>query len=147
MLQEYKGFYIDGEARMVHPFYPESYPEAQIYNQGRASSIVQVGRFELPKFKMDDKDLAAYFGLELAKMVVDNCLTEKPQRLGSASVVRRDWSESFGATVSRSANGRRGSARGSPRHLEFFTLLSEAGEDKKFNLSSRCLSTHALASA
>ena len=80
MLQEYKGYYIDGEARMVHPYSPENYPEAQVYKQGRTSSIVQVGRFELPRFTMADRDLAAYFGLELAKMVVDHCLTAKPHQ-------------------------------------------------------------------
>ena len=35
-------------------------------------------RFALPSFKMTDKDLAAFFGLELAKMVVDECLIQKP---------------------------------------------------------------------
>jgi hypothetical protein len=74
-MQEYKGFLIDGDARMVHPFYPESYPAGTVYKHGRAGSIVEVGRFEIPNFKMTEQDLAAFIGLELAKMVVDECLT------------------------------------------------------------------------
>jgi hypothetical protein len=75
-MQEYKGFLIDGAAKMVHPFYPESYPSGTVYKYGRGSSIVEVERFEIPNFKMKEQDLAAFFGLELAKMVVDECLTE-----------------------------------------------------------------------
>jgi hypothetical protein len=74
MLQDYKGFLIDGSAKMIHPFYPESYPTGVVCKHGRGSSIVQVGCFKLQKFKIIDKDLAAFFGLELAKMVVDHCL-------------------------------------------------------------------------
>jgi hypothetical protein len=59
---------------MVHPFRPENFPAGAVYRSGRASSIIEVTRFELPSFKMEDQDLAAYFGLELARMVVDYCL-------------------------------------------------------------------------
>ena len=44
--------------RMLHQFSHETFPEAQIYRQGRSSSIVQFGRFELSRITMDNKDLA-----------------------------------------------------------------------------------------
>ncbi len=53
-MQEYKGFLIDGAAKMVHPFYPESYPSGTVYKYGRGSSIVEVERFEIPDFKMKE---------------------------------------------------------------------------------------------
>jgi hypothetical protein len=41
---------------------------------------VEVGRFEIRDFKMKEQDLAAFFGLELAMMVVDQCLTGPSQQ-------------------------------------------------------------------
>jgi hypothetical protein len=73
----YKNFFISGTAMMVHPFCLESYPAGAVYEQGRGSSIVEVTRFELPSFTMENKDLAEYFGLEIAMMVVDHCLSEQ----------------------------------------------------------------------
>ena len=73
-MEEYKGFFIVGDARMVHPFSPECYPAGAIYRQGRGSSIVEVTRFGLRSFPMDDQSLAECFGLELCRMVVDHCL-------------------------------------------------------------------------
>jgi hypothetical protein len=74
MDQEYKGFLISGEAGMVHPFSRDSYPAGTICKHGRASSIVEVMRFELRSFAMDDAELAKLFGLEVCRMVVDTCL-------------------------------------------------------------------------
>jgi hypothetical protein len=42
--------------------------------QGRASSIVEIGRFQLQQFTVSMKELAEWFGLELAQIVVDECL-------------------------------------------------------------------------
>jgi hypothetical protein len=36
---------------------------------------VEVTRFELPSFTMEFQELAEWFGLELAMMVVDECLS------------------------------------------------------------------------
>ena len=68
-METYKGFYITGKAGLVHAFSPESYVAGAIYKQGPGSSIEEVN-----SFKMTDQDLAAFFGLELAKIVVDECL-------------------------------------------------------------------------
>jgi hypothetical protein len=73
-MQSYKNFFITGEAVMVHPFSRESYPAGTVYKQGRGSSIVQVGRFELFNFMVELEELAEWFGLELAIMIVDECL-------------------------------------------------------------------------
>ena len=78
MLHEYKGFWISGNAGLIHAFSPESYVAGAIYKKGRGSSIEEVTRFALLSFKMTDKDLAAFFGLELAKIVVDECLIRTP---------------------------------------------------------------------
>jgi hypothetical protein len=72
-----QGFFISGTARMVHPFYPESYPAGSIYRKGRGSSIVQVGCFELLSFTVNVQELAEWLGLDLAMMVVDQCFTEQ----------------------------------------------------------------------
>jgi hypothetical protein len=65
---------------MVHSFYPESYPVGTVYKQGRGTSIVEVGRFEISNFRMNNQELATFFGIELAKMVVDECLTGQSQQ-------------------------------------------------------------------
>ena len=69
--RKYKGFWINGDARMVHPYSPKSYPAGSICKQGRGSSIEEVARFELPSSTMEIQELAEWFGLELAMMVVD----------------------------------------------------------------------------
>ena len=75
VLEPYKGFYIDGTAGLIHPFSRETYPAGSIYRQGRGTSIVEVTRFGLPSFEMESQALAEWFGLELCRMVVDECLT------------------------------------------------------------------------
>ena len=40
----------------------------------RLSSIIEVVRFELPSFTVSMKELAEWFGLELSRIVVDECL-------------------------------------------------------------------------
>jgi len=39
--------------------------------------ILGVTRFQLQRFTVDIKELAEWFGLELARIVVDECLTER----------------------------------------------------------------------
>jgi hypothetical protein len=73
-MQEYKGYFIAGTARMVHPFDPSWYPGGSVLRQGPGSSIIEVGRFKLPSFKLESKGVAEWFGFELSKMLVDECL-------------------------------------------------------------------------
>jgi hypothetical protein len=76
-MELYKGFYIYPHAGMVHPFSPASFPAGVIYKQGRLSSVVEVARFELRSFTVDMQELAEWFGLELCKLIVDECLTHR----------------------------------------------------------------------
>jgi hypothetical protein len=78
MPEQYRGHWISGTAGLVHPFSPESYPAGGIYKPVHAGSIEEVTRFALQSFKMSDQELAAFFALELAKMVIDECLIQKP---------------------------------------------------------------------
>jgi hypothetical protein len=44
---------------------------------GRSSSIVEIGRFQLQRFTVSIKELAEWFGLEVARIVVDECLAPR----------------------------------------------------------------------
>jgi hypothetical protein len=74
MMQPYKEYFIDGTALLVHPFSPDWYVGGSVLMQGRASSIVEIGRFQLQHFTVSMKELAEWFGLEIARIVVDECL-------------------------------------------------------------------------
>jgi hypothetical protein len=73
-MQEYKGFFIDGTARMVHPFDPSWYTGGSVLREGPRSSIIDVARFEIPSFTLELKGVAEWFRFELSKLVVDECL-------------------------------------------------------------------------
>ena len=72
-MEDYRGYLIDGDARMVHPFDPSWYPSAIVLKSGRLGSLV-VTRFAVPLFKLEDKVVAEWFGREIAKILVDECL-------------------------------------------------------------------------
>ena len=74
MMQPYKGYFIDGSALMVHPFSPDWYVGGSVLVPGRASSIVEITRFQLQQFTVSIKELAEWFGLEVARIVVDECV-------------------------------------------------------------------------
>jgi len=73
-MHPYKGYFINGTALLVHPFTRDWYVGGSVLVQGRASSIVEIGRFQLQQFTVSMKELAEWFGLELARIVVDECL-------------------------------------------------------------------------
>jgi len=73
-VQPYKGYFIEGSALLVHPVSPDWYVGGNIFVQGRHSSIVEIMRFQLQQFTVSMKELAEWFGLELAQIVVDECL-------------------------------------------------------------------------
>ena len=56
-MQPYKGYFINGSAKMIHPFNPLSYPGGSVLKPGRLGSIVEVARFELPSFTMSMEEL------------------------------------------------------------------------------------------
>ena len=76
-MQPYKGYLVTASAMPVHPFNADWYVGGSVLVPGRASSIVEVTRFQLQRFTISIKGLAKWFGLELARMVVDERLRER----------------------------------------------------------------------
>jgi hypothetical protein len=76
-LQPYKGYFIEGSALLIHPFSHDWYVGGSVLMQGRSSSIVEIGRFQLQQFTVSMKELAEWFGLEIARIAVDECLPEQ----------------------------------------------------------------------
>src|SRR5262245_59034690 len=74
VMQPYKGYFITGSALPVHPFSPDWYVGGSVLVPGRSSSIVEITRFQLQRFTVSIKELAEWFGLEVARIVVDECL-------------------------------------------------------------------------
>src|SRR5262245_55787630 len=77
VMQQYKRYFIDGDAMPVHPFSPDWYVGGSVLVPGRGSSIVEVTRFQFQRFTVSMKELAEWFGLEVARIVVDECLPER----------------------------------------------------------------------
>ena len=77
VMQPYKGYFITGSAMPVHPFSPDWYVGGSVLVPGRSSSIVEITRFQLQQFTVSIKELAEWFGLEVARIVVDECLAPR----------------------------------------------------------------------
>jgi hypothetical protein len=75
MMQPYKGYFIEGTALLIHPFSSDWHVGGSVLKPGRLSSIIEVARFEL-RFAVGMKELAEWFGLELSRIVVDECLSQ-----------------------------------------------------------------------
>jgi hypothetical protein len=76
-MQPYKGYVIDGSGQPVHPFSPDWYVGGSVLVPGRGSSIVEITRFQLQQFTVSMKELAEWLGLEVARIVVDECLAPR----------------------------------------------------------------------
>jgi hypothetical protein len=74
MMQPYKGYFITSSAMPVHPFNPDWNVGGSVLVPGHSSLIVEVTRFQLQRFTVSIKGLAEWFGLEVARIVVDECL-------------------------------------------------------------------------
>jgi hypothetical protein len=48
-----------------------------VFVPGRGSSIIQVTRFQIQRFTVSIKELAEWFGLEITRIVVDECLPKR----------------------------------------------------------------------
>jgi predicted metalloenzyme YecM len=66
---------------MVHPFSPDWYVGGSVLVSGRSTSIVEVTRFQFQRFTVSVKELAEWFGLEVARIVVDECLAQRQNRM------------------------------------------------------------------
>jgi hypothetical protein len=76
-MQPYKGYFIDGNPLLFHPFSPEWYVGGSVLMSGHHGSIVGVTRFQLNRFTVSIKELGEWFGLEVAWIVVDECLAPR----------------------------------------------------------------------
>jgi hypothetical protein len=77
IMQPYKGYFIEGSPLMVHPFSPDWYVGGSVLVSGRSSSVMEITRFQLQRFTVSMKELAEWFGLEVARIVVDKCLAQR----------------------------------------------------------------------
>jgi hypothetical protein len=75
-MQPYKGYFIDGDALLVHPFSPDWHVGGSVLVSGGSRSIVEITRFQVHQFTVSIKELAEWFGLEVARIVVDECLAQ-----------------------------------------------------------------------
>jgi hypothetical protein len=73
-VQPYKGYFIEGAAKMIHPRDPWHCPAGTVFKSGRAGSMIEVARLAFPSFAVNIRDLAECFGLELCRVAVDECL-------------------------------------------------------------------------
>jgi hypothetical protein len=73
-MQPYKGYFIEGDALLVHPFSLDWHVCGSVLVTGRQGSIVELARFRLQGFTVSIKKLAEWFGLEVARIAVDECL-------------------------------------------------------------------------
>jgi hypothetical protein len=77
-MQPYKGYFITGDALIVHSFSPAWYVGGSVLVPGRGSSIVEVTRFQFQRFTVSIKELAEWF--QVARIVVD----DSTQRAGES---------------------------------------------------------------
>ena len=68
---------------LVHPFSSDRYVGSSVLMQGRSTSIVEIGRFQLQQFTVSMKELAEWFGLEVARIAVDELLGSKNRTVTS----------------------------------------------------------------
>jgi hypothetical protein len=65
-MEQYKGYFIDGEAKMVHPFSPEWYVAGSVLKPGRLSSIWKWRDFSSPSLPSKSKNWQNGSGWESA---------------------------------------------------------------------------------
>ena len=71
MLQSHNGYWISGSAVPGPPYTTYWEILATILKPHRGGSVVELARWRLPTFTVELKELAEWFGLELARIVVD----------------------------------------------------------------------------
>jgi hypothetical protein len=74
MMQQHNGYWISGSAIPGPPYM--TYWEALgiVLESGRGSSVLEVARLHLTDYTIEIKELSEWFGLELARIIVDQCL-------------------------------------------------------------------------
>ena len=75
MMEQHEGYWISGTAVPGPPYTTYRTPNGRVLRQRANVSVVELTRFTLESFEVADNAVAEWFGLELARMVVDECLT------------------------------------------------------------------------
>ena len=75
MMQQHNGYLISGSAVPGPPYTTYWNPSGDVLSQRVNGSDVELVRFTLHSFDLDDEDVAAWFGLELARIVADEYVT------------------------------------------------------------------------
>jgi hypothetical protein len=75
-MEQHKGYWISGTARPGPPNTAYCTPGGAVLFQRANGSVVELARFTLHSFDVADQDEAAWFGVELARLVVDTCYSE-----------------------------------------------------------------------
>jgi hypothetical protein len=70
-MQQHNGFWISGSAVTGPPFTDYWTPAGDVCFQRDNGSVVELVRFNLESFELDDQGVAALFGLEIARLAVD----------------------------------------------------------------------------
>ena len=73
---QYNGFWISGIAVPGPPYKEYWTPGGAVLFQRPNHSVVELVRFNLESFELEDQGVAALFGLELARLVVDTSYTD-----------------------------------------------------------------------
>lgn len=73
MMQQHKGYWITGTAVPGPPYTDYWNPSGAVLFQRGNGSVVELARFTLRSFDVREQDVAAWFGVELARLVVDSC--------------------------------------------------------------------------
>ena len=71
MMRYYNGFWISGRAMPGPPYTDYWTPAGAVLFQRPNHSVVELVRFNLESFELEDQGVAALFRLELARLVVD----------------------------------------------------------------------------
>ena len=75
-MQQHNGFWISGTAVPGLPYTDYWSPSGAVLFQRANGSLVELVRFALDSCELDEEGVAALFGLELARLVVDTCYAE-----------------------------------------------------------------------
>jgi len=75
-MEQYKEFWISGRAVPGPPYTDYWTPAGAVCFQRANGSVVELVRFNLESFDLAEQGVAALFGLELTRLVVDTSYTE-----------------------------------------------------------------------
>ena len=74
MTLKHNGFWISGSALPGPPYTTDWEALAIVLKPGRGGSVVEAARLHVGDFALETKELAESFGLEIARIIVDECL-------------------------------------------------------------------------